>query len=462
MKNVRRYIPDGVDEFLKERKHIHTKWNKDLSSEIYELDYEGLVIACDTILRIAGNRETDNNNFVEIASKDFHKILHHNYKLYLDYLIESKIIISDNQYIPGEKSIGYRINEDFININLNSININNKLFNKRTLAAIAKSDSKLKVTSSHSKNYLKSFKIDYDNAIEYLNHCYFNGIEDHKHRVLNKYTRNVLQHKLLQIRDGQLWINRSTSNGRINSNLSSLNGNYKKFIVGYDISMDIVSSQPLLINVLINQIKNIQVKEEVSSSSLLSLLSYECKTLSKSIGTLETKGVIEGLKNIKLPSKEEEMKWKSLCESGQLYEYFQSIIFDKTGNKLKRSDAKQIVITTMYSTSIINNEWKKLFSATFPSIYKFLSDIKKMLKIKRSHRLLPLMMQSIESYIWCENILPELDRMKITYLFIHDSVIVKEEDLDRTELKIMETYFLFGVNAKIDKTDIKTEKKIIL
>lgn len=116
----------------------------------------------------------------------------------------------------------------------------------------------------------------------------------------------------------------------------------------------------------------------------------------------------------------------------------------------------------MYSTSIINNEWKKLFSATFPSIYKFLSDIKKMLKIKRSHRLLPLMMQSIESYIWCENILPELDRMKITYLFIHDSVIVKEEDLDRTELKIMETYFLFGVNAKIDKTDIKTEKKIIL
>lgn len=454
MKNVKRYIPNGVDKFLKENKHYHIKCCKDLSTEIIELDYEGLVIACDTILRIAGSRDTDLNNFVEISSDDFHKILHHNYKLYLDYLIESDVIITDGHYIAGEKSKSYKINEDFIDINLKSIDINNKLFTKRTIAAIAKCDSKMKVTSKHSKNYLKSFKIDYDSAVEYLNYCYFNNIPDHKGRILNKYTRNILQHKLLQIRDGQLWIKRSTSNGRINSNISSLNANFKQFILGYDNSLDIVSSQPLLINVLLNQIKNMQVGE-VSSSHLLSLYSYECKTLSKSFGKVESIRLLKELKNVKMPSKNEIDIWKNLCESGQLYEYFQSTIYGKIGHKVSRSEAKNIVITTMYSDGRLNNEYKKLFNMIFPSIYKFLSSIKKLHGGRRPHRLLPLIMQSIESYIWCEKILPELDRMDIPYLFIHDSIIIKKEDLDRSELKIMETYYLFGVNVKIKNEKIK-------
>lgn len=456
MKKVKRYIPTGINDFLKSKKHFYIKWNKDLSSEIYELDYDGLVIICDTILRISGNRDINGNNFVEIGSDSFHKILHNSYKLYLDYLIQSGIIISDNQYIIGEKSIGYKINEDYIgDDDLLSVDINNDIFNRRSIAAIAKSDSKLKVSKQHSSNYLKTFKLDYESAANYMYNCYFNSIPDHKCRLLNKYTKNILQHKLLQIKDGQLWINRSTTNGRINSNLSSLNGNYKKFIIGYDISMDIISSQPLLLSVLINQIKNIQDKSETTSHNLISLLSYEYKTLSKTIGKSELVKLTEGLKTIKLPSREEQKSWKLLCENGQLYEYFQQIILEKINKRLSRSEAKEIVISTMYSNSILNTEYKKMFSSAFPSIYKFLSDFKKILKIKRSHRILPLIMQSIESYIWCERILPELDKMKVPYLFIHDSIIIKECDLDRSELKIMETYYLFGVNSRIKKESIR-------
>lgn len=456
MKNVKRYIPSGIDDFLKSRKHIHIKWNKDLSSEIYELDYDGLVIICDTILRISGSRDIDKNNFVEIQTTSFHKILHNDYKLYLDYLIDSRVVLSDGQYIVGEKSIGYKLNEEFIDDReLVTIDINNKIFNRRALEAISKCDYKLKVSTKHKNNYLKTFKIDYDSAIQYLYSCYLNRVFDHKGRVLTKYTKNILQYKLLQIRDGQLWINRSKTNGRINSNLSILNGNYKQFIVGYDISMDIVSSQPLLMNVLINQIKNIQDKGEFSNLHFLSLLSYEYRMVQKSLGKSEMARLSEGLKTVKLPSKEEEKKWKILCESGQLYEHFQTIIFQRMGIKLSRSKVKQIVISTLYSNSILNSDYKKLFNDVFPSIYKFISDIKKILKIKRSHRILPLLMQAIESYIWCENILPELDKMNIPYLFIHDSIIVKSSDLDRAECKIMEVYYLFGVSAKIKKEELR-------
>jgi len=43
MKNyTKRYIPESIDNFLKNHTHSYTKWNsKDLSSEIISLDYDG-------------------------------------------------------------------------------------------------------------------------------------------------------------------------------------------------------------------------------------------------------------------------------------------------------------------------------------------------------------------------------------------------------------------------------------
>ena len=452
MKNIKRYIPEDLDALLKSKKHFHTKWNKDLSSEVYELDYEGLVIACDTILRIAGKRELDSNNFVEIQSKEFHKILHHDYKLYVDYLVENKIVVTDGHYVAGEKSIGYKINDDFLNDSLlKSIIINDKLFNKRTINAIAKLDTKMKVTNSHKSNYLKSFKIDYNSAIQHLIYCYTNQIEDKKKRVLNSYTKAILQHKLLQIKDGDLWIMRSNTNGRINSNLTTLNGDYKQFILGYDYSLDIKSSQPLLINVLINQIQAIKGQIKSLNKYLLLLPSYECKTLTASLGKVDAKRVLEGLKTINLPNKDEILRWKSLCERGELYNFFIELLKTKTHKKYEKPEVKEIIFATMFSNSRLDTEYKILFNGVFPSIYKFMGDVKKLLKIKRAHKVLPLLLQSIESFIWCENILPELDKMKIPYLFVHDSVIVKTDDLERTELKIKEIYYLFGVDAAVDK-----------
>lgn len=458
IKNVKRYIPVLVNDFLKSRKHFHIKWDKNLDSEIYELDYDGLVIIVDIIYRVAGTRNIDNDNFVEIQSDFFHKILHNNYKLYLDYLLDNKIVISDGSYVVGEKSIGYKINYNYISDDkLTTINIDNNIFNKRTLKSIKYTNDKIKISSKHSKNYFKSFKIDLESATDYLFDCYHNQIPDHKDRILNKYTKDILYHKLKQINNGELWINRSNTNGRINSNLSSLNSNYKQFIIGYDISLDIVSSQPMLLNVLINKIKVLQGIKNFKSNSLITLSSYEYKMMSKTLSSIEMKGFNENLKNLNLPSEKEQIKWIELTKSGQLYEYFQKIVKDKMGMVITRPQAKEIVFQVMYSSSQLNNDYKKMFNSTFPSIYKFLSSIKNMYKIKRSHKVLPIMMQCIESFIFVENILPELDRLNIPYLFIHDSVLIKEEDFDRTDLVIQEVFYEFGVDVKIKKEYLKNK-----
>ena len=98
--------------------------------------------------------------------------------------------------------------------------------------------------------------------------------------------------------------------------------------------------------------------------------------MSKTLSSIEMKGFNENLKNLNLPSEKEQIKWMELTKSGQLYEYFQKIVKDKMGMVITRPQAKEIVFQVMYSSSQLNNDYKKMFNSTFPSIYKFLSSIK--------------------------------------------------------------------------------------
>jgi len=465
MKNYpKRYIPNSVNHYLKNHIHTHIKWNKDLSSEIITLDYDGLVIACDTVLRVSGSRDINKDNFCEIQSNLFHKILQNNYSIYLDYLIESKIIISDGFYIKGEKSTGYKINESLIN-ELESINIQNMNFNNRTLKSV-KSTEKLKISKPHQNNFKSSFKIDYNSAIQHLIHSYVNKIPDHKGRFLDKYSKILLEHKLLQINDGQLWINRSDSNGRINSNLTILNGDYKQFIIGYDYTIDIKNSQPLLLSLFIDYItglsgnldkitKNNSDQNGVYNKYLNLLSSYEYKIILKNLSKVDSIRFIEKLKSLTLPSQNEIKKYKKLCEDGEIYEFFQREIFIKTGSKLNRIQVKELFIINMYSSNNVQSEYKKLFASVFPSIYNFIVKIKSLLKDKRRHRILPILLQGIESFMMIEQILPKLDNMNIKYLFIHDGIILKEEDVDRVELVILQEFNYMNIRPSVSIDKLK-------
>ena len=444
---INRYIPIKINEFLLNRVHIYIEYKSLFEQINHILDYEGLVITIDTILRVSGTRDIDKNNFCEIQMDCFHKILNNNYKLYLNYLIEEKIVICDNKYVVGEKSKSYKINEEFLN-ELISINIENKTYNKRTIQSLS-TKTKLKASNKHITNYKKSFNINYKDAVKYLNYIYDNKIPDHKGRTLNLSTKSILHHKLLQIKDGQLWINRSSSNGRISSNLTTLNGNFKQFILGYHSSLDIISSQPILVKPLIDMVKNFQGKGSVSNFYLSTLLSYEYRMLSKTLKKQELTSLVEGLKNVNLPDENELKNYINLCQSGKFYEYIQNEINLNYKEKLERHNIKTIMFTVLYSNNHVSDKYKRMFGQIFPTIYKFLCKMKSLIKIKRSHRILPLLLQGIESFIWVESILPKLDKLNIKYLFIHDSVIVKEEDIERTELHIQEQFFNFKLSPKI-------------
>lgn len=459
-KSINRYIPEPVLNFLNSTIHLHIKYESIFEYKTYNLDIEGLVVICDIIIRMSG-RWALHNGFCEIGRECFTKILHHDYKVYLDYLIENKIVLTDNFYVPKEKSKSYKINEDYLG-ELKVFTMDNQLFIKRTLKSINEK-VKLKISKEHKNNFLKDFKLDFDGAVEHLIWRYSNNIPDKKGQYLTNWTKLIAEHKLLQIRDNQLYMSRSDSNGRINSNLTSLNGFLKSFILGYETQLDISASQPTILIVLINWIKMIQAQGSLlSHPSYNSLTSHVCKMILKYLGNVDGARFIKELKNVKIPSQDEINLYKKLCYNGEFYQHF----IDKYKNKgvtLTKDKLKvDVMFPVFYSSNRNVNEDKKIFQSEFPTIYKMMCDIKGISKMKKGYAILAIILQSIESHIWVDNVLEKLDKMGVKYHFIHDAIIVKEVDEYRAYVAVLEQFNKYGISPKLIAEDLKTgDKKVI-
>lgn len=466
LSQVNRYIPTKIKNFIFNNKHILSKYlNNDIFNlKMYELSNDGLVIVVDTIIRIAGSRDINKDNLCEIQSVNFHKILHNDYSLYLDYLIENNIVITDGFYIKNNKAKGFKINEKYID-DLEKIIIDNKTFNKRTIKEITKNNIKHKVPTEYIKRYKNDIKIDFDNAIKFMNNSYINQIPDKKGKTLNIYTKTLLNHKLLQLRDNQVWINRSSSNGRVNSNVTTLNGQYKRFITNYNYSLDCTSSQPLCLTILIDLInaskESKQLKESnVKQNIIIPLLSYEYSLLLKQMKYSELQRFFLELGSLKIPNKTELNLYKNLCENGNLYEFFMQKSKEINNTIITRNEAKEIFLIVMYSPNNMPNKFKPLFKTLFPTIYTFILNVKSINnKEARSHKFLSLLLQGIESYIWIEEIAPKLSKMGIHYHTIHDSVIIKKyEDIEKVRYIIKEIFYNYNVKPNICIEDLEGNK----
>src|SRR6218665_3203717 len=80
----------------------------------YHIDYFYYLLGTITELKIK-DKDKHDDDFVELYSPLLQKKVH-NYKQYLDYLLEHDVLITDGQYIKGEKSKAYwyhpRFHED--------------------------------------------------------------------------------------------------------------------------------------------------------------------------------------------------------------------------------------------------------------------------------------------------------------------------------------------------------------
>lgn len=384
MKTINRYIP--------EKAHLYIE-KSDFKNK------EHLYIILDMINRITifhKQSKDYSNQFIDIPKSYFRNIISNSKSLTesMNYLKDNKVIDCDNVYSKESgKALGYKVNDNYFS-KLIKVEVSKKTLTKKIINNINSEKSLVNDRYKRYKSFfMNNFKIDYEKALNYINTnlnsslCGTNS-NDERIKAINKYNHQLLA--ISSINDGDLFFRYNSTNGRIDTNLTNLKSELKKFIsVSGLVQIDIINSQPYILS--------------------LYLYSSLCGT------NLEIKDDISRFLN-----------W---TQKGTFYENFNRAYFNIKGKLLDRKEIKEIMFCIFYSKNSSFKKEKEIFKSIFPNVYDFIEKEK-----EEKHNKLAIKMQKLESEMCIDIICSELDKADINYFTIHDAWLVDKFD----EIKVKE------------------------
>ena len=398
MKPIKRYIPSLV------------------YNEIQKLTFKNkdhLYIICDMVNRISIFKKEDkdySNSFIDIPSYYFRDIItkFSSYDDAIKILKSNKIIICDGFYSKDSgKAFGYKFNDDLISklieVEVSSLPLSKKIINNKNKRNNLVGDSYKPAKSF----FLETFGIDYEGALRYIDGWFDQSLlslntllcsdilyKKEWTKILNKY--NSLFMSISAINDDYLFFRKNTTNGRIDTNLTSLKAELKQFIIKEDLyQIDIVNSQPFILSLLLN--------------SLL------CSDIF---------------------DKDELDKYTRWTSAGIFYEMFEREYFNKTSKVITRKEIKNIMFCIFYSKNGSYQKEKNIFKSIYPTIMKWIEEQK-----KTKHSEFAVKLQKIESKICIDIICSELDSNDIKYYTIHDAWLVDKKDIDKAKNIIYRKFY---------------------
>lgn len=388
--------------------------------------------------------------FVSIKStyvRDYFK----DYLSYLDYLIETGVIITDGYYEVGAKSIGYMYAPDYEKAEL--ITIYYKGFDLNKVQPI-QSTVFNKISEEYQPNILlnypylthwyeqKKLSIDVVKATKYayqvMNKKWSLGYEqwdvnknkwskkrnDYCRKYPRTQNRAILQNIMsIQINDYKAKID--TSVHRQHSVLTNMQKDYRNFITynGQELaSIDISNSQPYLMCLLFNP----EFWKENSTINInINNLPSNIKAIINPSLLIMIGNYVNGLDEEKLAT------YKEKASSGLMYEYIRDRANEHFGTSLVRDDIKTMLFMVFFSKNGYLNqkgaELKRLFKELFPEIYELIVLIK-----SENHAAFAILLQKIESEIilhrCCKRIWEE-GNQQIPIFTIHDSIVTTKENV---------------------------------
>jgi hypothetical protein len=420
---IKRYIPEKVLE------HIQ-------SSSFKNKDH--LYVICDMIYRIGIYRKSDDyTGYVDIPYQYFTDIItkKSSFKTAMSYLLDNNILLCDKIFVVGIKSFGYKFSDNYIS-KLTSVSIKKGSLGARIINNINSKNNLVNVKyKKYKENFFNNFKIDFKSAKTYIDQWFEEELEYLRDtnistsyntpyegtflkefiKLNNKYNSYFIS--IAAINDGELFFRKNKTNGRIDTNLTSLKSELKQFIVQDLYQIDIVNSQPFFL--------------------LLDMLSNPSNTPYE--GTF--------LKEID--------KYDEWVSTGQFYENFEYQYSLQYNKSITRKEIKNMLFCIFYSKNDSYLKIKKIFASIFPNVMQYINDRK-----LKKHNDLAIYMQQLESDMCIETICQELDKNDILYYTIHDAWLVNKEDIERSNEIIIE-YFtkIYNKHPKLKIESIKEKNK---
>lgn len=379
------------------------------------------------------------------------------YISYLDYLIQTNIIVTDGVYIAGKKSLGYKFAEDY-NTTLTEYHYNNVSIQE--IPAIHS-----EIFDDEVGDFIQNPILDYPylfywydtkkltikkaEAIEFANnerqrkidlgidYWDINRDKSTSERIIRKnpisqYNAAIYNITSLSLCQYNAQIDSNVH--RLHSVITNIQKPYRQFL-RYNgmplIGVDISNSQPYLLCALLNPL--FWEKDNPLSLSLYQL-AQNILSLFNDSKIAQIQRYLSGINEANLT------EYKEKASQGQVYEYMMETI-NAHNNTLTREDVKTMMMTVLFSDNRYLPELKKLFRHSFPAIYELIKIIK-----RGNHKSLPCLLQNMESVIilhqCCKRIWEEYNH-EIPIFTIHDSIctipqyveIVKsimEEELEKS------------------------------
>ena len=366
------------------------------------------------------------------------------YLSYLNYLIDTSVLISDNHYTVGKKSIGYKFAPQYENAELTAINypvkVSVQLF--QGLQEV--------VYDSISRSFQQNPLLDYP----YLNHWYsqkmlnIDIVKATKYAYLlmkkkfdlgyehwdknkdkwspkrndfcRKYPKtqyNAIMHNIKSIEMNNYNAKIDTKVYRLHSVITNMQKDYRNFLT-YNgnqlVAIDISNSQPYLMCLLFNPL----FWQANSDSLNIYQLPSSIHKMFSSAHLDEIKNYVETLNDDMLSD------YKNKASEGVIYEYIRDTANSQLGRSLVRDDAKVMMLIVFFSSNKFfhqaDAELKRLFASLHPEIYGLIKLIK-----RHNHASFACLLQSIESEIilhrCCEKIWEE-GAQQVPIFTVHDSI----------------------------------------
>lgn len=395
------------------------------------------------------------DGFVPINAKALQNKVR-NYKQYLSYLVSSGVLWVDSQYIPGEKSRGYKFAPAFATpvklVNENQKDIITK-HNMKSFTSL--STAQAKQYRHLIKWYDACFQIDQGTAASFILEDYKRKIQSPSLIECNEYTGQC-KDPIEQYNSAYLNIDKFTRNEfhlkldnfgkRLHSPLTNLRGelrnllNYKQLPLT---SIDIVNSQPYLSTLLFTPSfwgLSADIKELALDFHILTYKSLGL-TLNDIFNRYDMYSFIMLCKMAETNVNSDVHMYTEIVKSGRFYEYMaeQTKTKSKERGKLKAA-IFQVLFTDNRFIGQKSAAPKRKFREIFPDVYELFSLIKKKEKSN-----MPKLLQRIESHIVLSVITKRIsiEKPELPIFTIHDSIVTVQgyEDyvsqLMKCELKKM-------------------------
>lgn len=401
----------------------------------------------------------DTDEFVRLNSEVLQE-LDRKYRKHLDFLINCGVI-EESTYRSGHYSKGYKLTDTYHSAGRIVVITDFKLINKLRSPQNLKENENCESTSNNplenKLDYTVLFPDGNPQVPNYLRDAFNSSltvdVEKGERLLAELYEREQIQWELTNDAERNMMLSPGLKHcrrmasiisldqriyrlafdktaGRLHTPLTSLKSILRNCI-SYNgkplISVDIVNSQPYLINILLDW-------AIFKRQGLIEVLKYLNRKFQDYDNLRMLKDMIDNASDTATT-----IKYKELVNSGKFYEEFAYMLNNDphySCTQVSRKEAKKIVFQTLFSPNNheARNHAMKAFKSQFPDVYKVLHFIK-----DGQHNTLACLLQNVEASLVLHKVCRRLakDFPEFPLFTIHDSILTIPEGKDAVKSTLL-------------------------